>query len=406
MKKAAILFLLLFSFSLASANTKIIGVSTDKEIYEPGDLAKINVSVFSNEEKYLFPELKINFRVYKSDVIQTIGGEKVYSFYIKVPEKEGNYNLDVYLSDGRTTNLQKSTIITVKPLLRQFILTLKPLEQTATPGEIINYNLSITNVGSENERFILDYYNIQVYNLPKNYIEIKPKETKKMMLSVRVPELEDNVYEFKLKVCSTYNWACENITSTLGIYHRTDNNITFENAFTEKARLNKTFEHIFFIKNNNDFVENYLLNLTLPSSWFQEPTLLNQEQTITKQFSLEPGEEIKIPVELTPEVHGTHDVSYYLFNSRSDTPLISGVFKVDVKERNLITGAFVRTIKTKWFYGSLLLITLFVLAIIVYYLHKDEKNPYMKEEVKIPEIPKMNIVKDQNRNLQEWKNRI
>ncbi len=407
MKKLSLVFLILISFSLVKASTIITSINLDKEIYEPGDLAKINVSVFSNEEKYFFPELEINFKKYKSELIKTIGGEKTYTFYVRVPEKEGNYNLNVYLSDDKSTTLQKSIAIIVKPLLRQFILNLEPLEQTAIPGEIINYNLSITNIGSEKERIILEDYNIQVYNLPKDYIDVEPMETKKMVLSVKIPEeLKDGVYEFKLKACSTYNWNCENISSSLGIYHRTNNEIVFHSTTSENIGLSKTLTPSFYIKNNNEFIENYVLKLTLPDSWFEEPTLLNQDYVLTKEFLLNPGEEANIYFELTPQVLGTHLLKYELFSERSDNALISGVLNVKVRDANKITGAFINMTKTKWFYGTILIMSLIVLGIIIYFLYKENKEyPYSKNEVKVPEIPKMNIVKD-NKELDEWKKRV
>ena len=201
MRKTLLLLILFLVFSSPVTALSITSVTLDKNAYEPGDLARVRVTINSDEQSLLFPELRINGMTYKMSAVETIGGEKTYSFLIQAPEKEGNYDLEIYLLKNSGRGVYHKTIITVKPRIREFLLSLQPRENTAMSGEKLDYALEVANIGSEKERIILKDFNLKVIDLPRNYVEVMPGE---------LPTLESEI----LRLGSEY--GIDEVESTIG----------------------------------------------------------------------------------------------------------------------------------------------------------------------------------------------
>lgn len=215
---------------------------------------------------------------------------------------------------------------------------------SVSPGEDIEYNVSIINSGSsiENVRFGMkglpkDWeYQITANGTSIEQLSIRPNDEQDIRLVVTVPlQVEKGTYEFDLV-------ADGSSTSTLGLAVNVTEKGTFKTNFTidqpnMQGHTDSTFEYNTTLKNQTAEEQHYSLTSKAPNGWNTEFKVDGKAVT---SVTLEPNEEKKIEIVVTPAN-----------NAKSDTYKIpvsaqSGGTSSEIELEAVITGTYGLTLTT------------------------------------------------------------
>ncbi|MBC5636590.1 hypothetical protein H8S33_07105 [Ornithinibacillus sp. BX22] len=215
---------------------------------------------------------------------------------------------------------------------------------SVSPGEDIEYNVSIINSGSsiENVSFGMkglpkDWeYQITANGTSIEQLSIRPNDEQDIRLVVTVPlQVDKGTYEFDLV-------ADGSSTSTLGLVVNVTEKGTFKTNFTidqpnMQGHTDSTFEYNTTLKNQTAEEQHYSLTSKAPNGWITEFKVDGKAVT---SVTLEPNEEKKIEIVVTPAN-----------NAKSDTYKIpvsaqSGGTSSEIELEAVITGTYGLTLTT------------------------------------------------------------
>lgn len=215
---------------------------------------------------------------------------------------------------------------------------------SVSPGEDIEYNVSIINSGSsiENVSFGMKglpkewEYQITANGTNIEQLSIRPNDEQDIRLVVTVPlQVEKGTYDFDLV-------ADGSSTSTLGLVVNVTEKGTFKTNFTTdqpnmQGHTDSTLEYNTTLKNQTAEEQHYSLTSQAPSGWNTEFKVDGNGVT---SVTLEPNEEKKIEIVLTPAN-----------NAKSDTYKIpvsaqSGGTSSEIELEAVITGTYGLTLTT------------------------------------------------------------
>ncbi|MBS3680568.1 hypothetical protein KGF86_10100 [Ornithinibacillus massiliensis] len=215
---------------------------------------------------------------------------------------------------------------------------------SVSPGEDIEYNVSIINSGSsiENVSFGMkglpkDWeYQITANGTSIEQLSIRPNDEQDIRLVVTVPlQVDKGTYEFDLV-------ADGSSTSTLGLVVNVTEKGTFKTNFTidqpnMQGHTDSTFEYNTTLKNQTAEEQHYSLTSKAPNGWNTEFKVDGKAVT---SVTLEPNEEKKIEIVVTPAN-----------NAKSDTYKIpvsaqSGGTSSEIELEAVITGTYGLTLTT------------------------------------------------------------
>ena len=362
------LILAMLMVSYAEASVHIEYVTPAKIAFQPNDLGEVYVRVNNGggADEYLFVDYDVDGAKYRDFWHIGPKGARTFTLYFQAPPEEGIYDVNIHAYNKWNDANVKFEII-VAPVDFNFVVDLDPEYISVDAGETVELSLGVANVGTKT-----DVYGIVVgedVKIGTNVIELKGSNITHIPLEIVTSEIDPIGGKiFDVKVCSLTDLSdlkCKTTRSTVVLVKPEflQSLVAIENdeifTFSDSASFSMQ------ITNLGIQEKTYLLEVH-PD---ENTTAIPEPET----FSLGPGETQDVKIHTVNTGEGIHQVDYELF--ANGVKISSNPLYVMVSSAG-ITGAFIATLTSPWFYGIIALIVISIVVIYFLLWPKAKEYPY------------------------------